>query len=159
MTRLTFGLLATLTGLVLLFTYHTSLAGPLPFPAPSTAASSISAVTTAKTTTKARAPKSAAPRAGAAKATHRTVAGDKVALKSGAIQVRIGVSGTKVTSVKASVTSAGHGVSKATHAAVAVLDKEALAAQSAKIAAVPGAPSVSDGFRRSLASALRRAGL
>jgi len=148
MRRIVIALGTTLTGLVLLLSYSTSLnrgsiGGTLgsggSAPAPGTA-----------------------PAAGAAPAanTPATYDGDASSTPYGPVQVRITVAGSKVTAAEAIQLPSGNGYDEQVKQyAVPVLNQEAVAAQSAKIAMVSGATYTSDGYVRSLQSALDQAHL
>jgi uncharacterized protein with FMN-binding domain len=138
MRRIVFWLLATVTVVVLLFGYRTSLAGPL--------------ATTARTV--AAAPPSTA--AGSA----RTVTGEVAQTRWGPVQVQVTVKGGKVTDVSVPQYPDGNPRDQQINAyALPILVQETLDAQSAGIDMVSGATVTSDGYQRSLQSALDEAGL
>lgn len=89
-----------------------------------------------------------------------TFAGATAQTDYGPVQVAIVVRGGRITDVKALQLTNQGGRSVAISAAAApVLRSEALHAQSASIATVSGASYTSDGYRRSLQSAIDRAHL
>ncbi|GAB1334621.1 hypothetical protein ACE1SV_12110 [Streptomyces sp. E-15] len=99
-----------------------------------------------------------APRGGArAAAGSGTLTGDAVATRYGAVQVRITVSGGRITAAEAVRAPSGGLGDRGTRTAVPELGRAAVAAQSADIATVSGAACTSEGYRRSLQSALDRA--
>ncbi|GAA5065218.1 hypothetical protein GCM10023336_45880 [Streptomyces similanensis] len=87
-----------------------------------------------------------------------TVTGDAVPTQYGDVQVRLTVSGGKVVKAEAVRAPKGGLSDQKTALAVPRLNREAVAAQSADIDAVSGATYTSGGYRRSLQSALDRAG-
>ncbi|MFE3267689.1 FMN-binding protein [Streptomyces sp. NPDC059215] len=98
----------------------------------------------------------AAPQAPAAQA--RTVTGDVAQTQYGAVQVRVTVSGGKITKAEAVQAPKGGLSDQKTALAVPRLNREAVAASSADIDAVSGATYTSAGYKKSLQSALDRAG-
>lgn len=86
----------------------------------------------------------------------RAVNGSAVQTKYGPVQVRITVSGTKITKAEAVKAPQGGLNSKKTAQSVPVLGRETVAAQSADIDSVSGATYTSDGYKKSLQSALDR---
>ncbi|WP_406009983.1 FMN-binding protein [Streptomyces sp. NBC_00637] len=90
----------------------------------------------------------------------KTVTGDSVQTRWGPVQVRVTVSGGKITDVTAVTYPQENPRDQQINAyAVPQLRSEALAAQSADIDTVSGATYTSDGYRQSLQSALDSAGL
>ncbi|MFF4976775.1 FMN-binding protein [Streptomyces sp. NPDC001083] len=98
----------------------------------------------------------AAPQAPAAQA--RTVTGDVAQTQYGAVQVRVTVSGGKITKAEAVQAPKGGLSDQKTALAVPRLNREAVAAGSADIDAVSGATYTSAGYKKSLQSALDKAG-
>ncbi|MFH9085302.1 FMN-binding protein [Streptomyces sp. NPDC017673] len=94
--------------------------------------------------------------AGAARA--RTVTGKAVRTQYGPVQVRITVSGGKITEAEAVQAPKGGLSDQKTQLAVPRLNQEAVAAGTADIDAVSGATYTSTGYRQSLQSALDQAG-
>ncbi|MGW1006783.1 FMN-binding protein [Streptomyces sp. NPDC002520] len=88
----------------------------------------------------------------------RTVTGTAVRTEYGTVQVRITVSGGRITSAAAVQAPKGGLSDQKTALAVPRLNQEAVAAGSANIDAVSGATYTSTGYRQSLQSALDRAG-
>ncbi|GII78626.1 hypothetical protein Sru01_36080 [Sphaerisporangium rufum] len=89
----------------------------------------------------------------------QVVTGDAVDTRWGPVQVRISLSGGKITGVDAVVVpDANRRDREINRVAVPILDAETLAAQSAQIDTVSGATYTSEGYIGSLQSALDRAG-
>ncbi|MFD8420964.1 FMN-binding protein [Streptomyces sp. NPDC059466] len=99
---------------------------------------------------------SAAPKAPAAQA--RTVTGEVAQTQYGAVQVRVTVSGGRITKAEAVQAPKGGLSDQKTAMAVPKLNQEAVAASSADIDAVSGATYTSTGYKKSLQSALDKAG-
>ncbi|MCA2225123.1 FMN-binding protein [Nonomuraea aurantiaca] len=90
----------------------------------------------------------------------RTVDGDAVDTRWGPVQVRISVSGGKISDVQVlQAPNENRRDVEINDRALPVLQEEALSAQSAEIDSVSGATYTSDGYTRSLQSAIDRAGL
>ncbi|MGW7447739.1 FMN-binding protein [Kitasatospora sp. NPDC054795] len=103
----------------------------------------------------ASAPASAsAPAAGAT----RKVSGDTVNTRYGPVQVQVTLAGSRITAVDVvKYPSSERRDREINTSALPVLNQEAIAAQSARIDVVSGATYTSDGYVRSLQSALDRA--
>ncbi|MFI8188909.1 FMN-binding protein [Streptomyces sp. NPDC085946] len=97
------------------------------------------------------------PQGGAQAAGTGTVTGDAAQTQYGAVQVRLTVSGGKITRAEAVQAPEGGRSGQLTQSAVPRLNRAAVAAQSADIDAVSGATYTSDGYKRSLQSALDKA--
>ncbi|MFI7408494.1 FMN-binding protein [Streptomyces sp. NPDC049627] len=101
-----------------------------------------------------------APKTTAAAPTTRTVTGSTVETKYGPVQVRITVTGSRITEAAAvrypDETARSRDINSR---AVPTLNQETLQAQSADIDTVSGATYTSAGYRQSLQSALDRAGV
>lgn len=90
----------------------------------------------------------------------RTVTGAVETTQYGPVQVRVSVSGGRVTNVEALQAPANDPRSSQINAyAVPLLRQEALKAQSGSIDGVSGATYTSEGYEASLQSALNRAGV
>ncbi|WP_424530949.1 FMN-binding protein [Sphaerisporangium viridialbum] len=90
----------------------------------------------------------------------RTVTGDAVDTRWGPVQVRVSLSGSRITAVEAIVVPDSNPRDREINSfAVPVLTQEALDAQSAQIDTVSGATYTSEGYAGSLQSALDKAGL
>ncbi|MFE9094601.1 FMN-binding protein [Streptomyces sp. NPDC007264] len=87
----------------------------------------------------------------------RTVTGDVATTEYGPVQVRLTVSGGRITRAEAVQAPSGGLSSQKTATAVPRLNQEALAAQSSRIDAVSGATYTSQGYQRSLQSAIDKA--
>jgi uncharacterized protein with FMN-binding domain len=88
----------------------------------------------------------------------RTVTGDVATTQYGNVQVRLTVSGGRITAAEAVQAPKGGVSDQKTALAVPRLNQAAVAAQSADIDAVSGATYTSTGYRQSLQSALDKAG-
>lgn len=147
MRRIVVALMGTVTGLVLLFSYHTSRN------------EGSTAVATAPAVGGAAAPGSsaAAPRGSAASGTYT---GSSVMTRWGAVQVEITVADGKITAVEAVEYPQENPRDRQINAyALPVLAQEATQAQSANIDVVSGATVTSEGYIKSLQSALDQAHL
>lgn len=145
MRRIVVALMGTVTGLVLLFSYHTSRN------------EGSSAVATAPAVGGAAASGSsaAAPRGSAASGTYT---GASVMTRWGAVQVEITVADGKITAVEAVEYPQQNPRDRQINAsALPVLAQEATQAQSADIDVVSGATVTSEGYIQSLQSALDQA--
>ncbi|OJW01436.1 MAG: FMN-binding protein [Microbacterium sp. 67-17] len=177
MKRIVYGLLATLSGVVLLFSYRTSLEAVMPVaaddtagttsstttaPAPaSTPSSSAGAPDTAGTTTPSASP-SPSPSTSTAQTTSGladgTYTGDAVRTRYGNVQVQITVSGGAITDVQVPQYPSSNREDQQINArALPVLISETTSAQSASIRMVSGATYTSQGYTQSLQSALDQA--
>ncbi|MFF3908786.1 FMN-binding protein [Streptomyces sp. NPDC001848] len=88
----------------------------------------------------------------------RTVTGNVAQTQYGPVQVRLTVSGGKITKAEAVQAPKGGLSDQKTAMAVPKLNQEAVSAQSANIDAVSGATYTSTGYKQSLQSALDKAG-
>jgi len=105
-------------------------------------------------------PSSGAKSGGSSSATTRTVDGDAVQTRYGPVQLRITLTGGKITAVTAiQLPQDNPRDSEISGFAVPQLTQEALTAQSARIDTVSGATYTSDGYVQSLQSAIDNAGL
>ncbi|RZB20335.1 FMN-binding protein [Streptomyces sp. F001] len=95
---------------------------------------------------------------GSGSAQARTVTGEVAQTQYGPVQVRVTVSGGKVTQAEAVQAPSGGRSSQITADAVPQLNQAAVAAGSADIDAVSGATYTSTGYQQSLQSALDQAG-
>ena len=144
--RIVFWFLSTVTVLVLLFGYHTSTSGPTSLAAPLRAVGS----------PRPAADTSSSSSTGGA----TTVAGDQEQTQWGPIQVELSVAGGRITDVAVPVYPDGNGRDAEINSyALPQLVRETISAQDADIDMVSGATVTSDGYVRSLQSALDRAGL
>lgn len=159
MRRIIIAICTTATGLVLLLSWPTSLnrsasaatlgAGGAPSSAASTGAGA-----------PAPAPAPAAGAAPAPAATTTTYDGTAASTQFGPVQVRITVTGGKITAAEAIQIPTGNPRDQQINAsAIPTLNQESVAAQSAKITMASGATYTSGGYVKSLQSALDQAGL
>ncbi|MFE7230843.1 FMN-binding protein [Streptomyces sp. NPDC057596] len=96
--------------------------------------------------------------AGSQAAQTRTVTGDAAQTQYGPVQVRITVSGGRITKAEAVQAPQGGVSGQKSDLAVPRLNQETVTAQSADIDTVSGATYTSDGYKKSLQSALDEAG-
>ncbi len=177
MRRITLWFMSTVTLLVLLFSYHTStesvsaseqVATPKTASSPSTAAASPSPAdipsatsstpSASSSSTTAATPKASSTAASTGTLKDGTYTGTSVETKWGPVQVKIVVSGGKITSSDAVVYPTENNKDiEINQVAVPALNDEAVAAQSASIDAVSGASYTSYGYITSLQSALDQA--
>ena len=173
MKKIVYGLLATLSGLVLLFSYRTSLGeAVVASPASDGASTSVdsAAATTSSGSSAASTPsESSTPSATSTPTESNTSAstsaladgtytGSAVNTRYGPVQVQITVSGGLITDVQAVDYPDGNGRDRQINArAIPILVSETLDAQSAEIDFVSGATYTSDGYQQSLQSALDEA--
>ncbi|WP_367324424.1 FMN-binding protein [Streptomyces sp. HUAS ZL42] len=95
---------------------------------------------------------------GSGQAEARTVTGSVAQTQYGPVQVRITVSGGKITKAEAVQAPSGGTSSQKTELSIPKLNQEAVAAGSADIDSVSGATYTSTGYKQSLQSALDQAG-
>lgn len=168
MKKIVYGILATLSGLVLLFSYRTSLGEAVPMDvqpaqaAPSVATPHSAATPSASTTPTASASASASP-SGAAPAatsglTDGTFTGSATSTRYGPVQVQITVTGGKIVDVQAVEYPTDNSRDRQINErAIPQLVSETLNAQSADIHFVSGATYTSQGYLDSLQSAIDQA--
>lgn len=170
MKKIVYGILATLSGLVLLFSYRTSLGEAVPTDvqpaqaAPSVATPHSAATPSASTTPTASASASAsASPSGAAPAatsglTDGTFTGSATNTRYGPVQVQITVTGGKIVDVQAVEYPTDNSRDRQINErAIPQLVSETLNAQSADIHLVSGATYTSQGYLDSLQSAIDQA--
>ncbi len=158
MRRIVITIGTTLSGLVLLFLYPTSLNRISPPPVP--AAGGATGATGSGTASKAAAGTAKPAPAPAAAAPPKTYAGSVAQTPYGPVQVQITVAAGAVTKSEAIQLPSGSSRDDQIKAnAVPVLNSEAVAAGSAKIAMVSGATYTSNAYTQSLQSALDQAGV
>ena len=168
MKKIVYGILATLSGLVLLFSSRTSLGEAVPTDvqpaqaAPSVATPHSAATPSASTTPTASASASASP-SGAAPAatsglTDGTFTGSPTSTRYGPVQVQITVTGGKIVDVQAVEYPTDNSRDRQINErAIPQLVSETLNAQSADIHFVSGATYTSQGYLDSLQSAIDQA--
>lgn len=126
-------------------------------PSPSPSASSSGSPSASPGTSSS--PSTSSPSAGTS-ATTRTVDGDTVRTRYGPVQLRVTLTGGRITAVTAlQLPSDNPRDEEISGFAVPQLTQEALTAQSARIDTVSGATYTSDGYVQSLQSALDKAGV
>ena len=161
MRKIVVALMGTVSGLIMLFSYHTSLAGSgtLAVP-PSTGASTTTSAGSGSTHRGSGSTRRAAAAARRPAGPSTTVTGDTAQTRWGPVQVQITVAGGKITDVTPVQYPNGNGRDQEINSyALPVLAQEALAAQSADIDHVSGATVTSDGYVQSLQSAIDQANL
>lgn len=170
MRRIAIALMSTISGLVLLFSYHTStgqsgagaLGGGLGLanangPKAGSAGSSGSSAS-GSSSGATSGPTSGSKSGSSGSAT--TVTGDSVDTRWGPVQVRITVQNGKITASEAVVYPNGNGRDQMINSyALPILNQEAVQANSAQIDAVSGATVTSGGYQQSLQSAVDQAHL
>jgi uncharacterized protein with FMN-binding domain len=136
-------------------------AGSTPAPSASAAAPASASAVAPSSATTTTTPATKTPAATKTTApTTKTVTGDAIDTRYGPVQVKITVTNGKLTAVQAVDYPQQERRDQEINAyAIPALDKEALAAGSAKIDNVSGATYTSDGYANSLQSALDKAGL
>ena len=154
-------LMSTLTGVVLLFGYHTSTStsaaaaqgGNASVAVPATSGTSSSTGTSASTSTSSTSGTSSS-------AASTTVTGSVAQTRWGPVEVQLTIANGKITVVKVLQYPNGNGKDQQINAqALPILIQETLKAQNAKIDMVSGATYTSTGYETSLQSALDKAGL
>ncbi|HEY7718567.1 MAG TPA: FMN-binding protein [Pedococcus sp.] len=150
MRRITLWFLSTLTGLVLLFSYHSSTAGAGGSAAPTVAASGAGSGADGGTSSPDLPPTSDS----------QTYDGEAAQTRWGPVQVRITVANGRITAADVlQVPMANHHDQQINSYAVPILNSEVVDAQGADIDMVSGATDTSEGYLTSLQSAIDRAGL
>ncbi len=167
MRKIVVALVGTVSGLIMLFSYHTSLAGAgssvaVPIGAGTSTTSGSSGATTDGTgsgsSTGATGSSGSSGTSGASGST--TVTGATAQTRWGPVQVQITVTGGRITDVAAVQYPNGNGRDQQINSyALPVLAQEAVAAQSAHIDHVSGASVTSGGYVQSLQSAIDKANL
>ena len=172
MRRITTAIVASISGVVLLFSYHTSTMGSravasapgLVLAAPDTtvtvtsAAAAQPATDAAPVVTTDPPPATTTGSRSAAK-TPKVVDGDSIDTRWGPVQVEVTVAGGKITDVQPLEVPYDNGRSQEiNNYAVPILRQEIIDAQSAQIDTVSGATYTSGGYRDSLQSALDKIG-
>jgi uncharacterized protein with FMN-binding domain len=160
--KIVVALMGTVSGLIMLFSYHTSLSGPGTLAVPPSIGASTT--TSPSGTTSAGGSSSSSASGGSstssAGGSATTVTGETAQTRWGPVQVQVTVAGGKITDVTAVQYPNGNGRDQEINSyALPVLAKEALAAQSANIDHVSGATVTSDGYVQSLQSAIDQANL
>lgn len=155
--------MSTLTVLVLLLGYRTSLAGPMAAAgAPSAYTAGVTAADTgsAGAGTATTSGTGTTGRSGSGTSSSHTVAGSVVATRYGRVQVQLTVSGGSITGAQVLQYPSGDPRSaQISDYALPVLVRETVDQQSAQVDMVSGATYTSAGYQQSLQSALDRTGL
>ena len=157
MRRIVIALMGTLSGLALLFSYHTSTnqAGSTALPG-STGSTGTTGATGSTGATAGTSGGSAGTASGST--TSGTFTGSAVDTRWGVVQVKITVASGKVTAVDAvQVPSGNQRDVEINNVAVPILNQAAVTAQNANFDGVSGATVTSDGYKTSLQSALDQA--
>jgi uncharacterized protein with FMN-binding domain len=158
MKKITMWLMSTLTGLVLLFGYHTSTSTSAAAAQGGNASVAVPATSGTTSTSTSTGTTSSSGTSTAAAAT--TVTGSVAQTRYGPVEVQLTIAGGKVTAVKVLEYPTSNGKDQEINArALPILIQETLKAQSAKIDMVSGATYTSTGYETSLQSALDKAGL
>jgi len=157
--RIVVALVGTVAGLLGLFSYHTSLAGAGSVTtAPALGASSAPTATSGSSSGGSSSGGSSS--GGSTAGGSRTVTGAVAQTRWGPVQVRLRISGGKITAADAVQYPNGNGMDQQINSyALPVLAREVLAVQSAQIDLVSGATVTSDGYVTSLQSAIDKAHL
>ncbi|KIR60849.1 FMN-binding protein [Micromonospora haikouensis] len=160
MRRITVWLLSTVAALVLLFSYKTSTMGVGGESSAIAAGTGGDAGTGSSTTGTDTGPAGTSTGTGSSGTGAGRYDGSVAQTRWGPVQVRITVSGGKITDVTAlQVPDGNHRDQQINDYAVPILRQSALAAQSADIDTVSGATVTSDGYRESLQAAIDAAHL
>ena len=150
MRRIVMAFMGTVSGLVLLFSYHTSRNESAAVTAERPASSSTGSTGTTGSGTG----------SGSGASGQGTYSGDTVQTRWGPVQVQIVVAnGTIVSSTTLQVPSENRRDQEINSYAVPILDAETVDAQSANIDSVSGATITSEGYKASLQSAIDQAQL
>lgn len=158
MRKIVLAVMGTISGLVMLFSYHTSTAGEA-----STAEADPETGnpgSTSATNTTAPTSQAGSASTGTSASGDGTYTGDAVQTRYGAVQVQITVQDGRITGSEAiQYPNQDRHDQRINAYAVPILNAEVVAAQSAGIDAVSGATVTSDGYMRSLQSAIDAAHL
>ncbi|GLW34531.1 FMN-binding protein [Actinoplanes regularis] len=150
MRKITLWLFSTVVALVLLFSYRTSTGGGV---------GSVAAVAVPDSDGPAT-PSPSSPTGSTSGSGAKTYTGSTAATRWGDVQVSITVTNGKITDVRVPVYPNDNGRDQEINAyALPILTRETLRAQNAEIDTVSGATVTSDGYLRSLQSALDAANL
>ena len=162
MRKIIFALTGTVSGLVMLFSYHTSLAGAGTVAVPASTGTATTTVpgTSGSSGSGSSGSASSGSASGGSSSGSGTVTGDTVVTQWGPVQVQITVAGGRITDVTAVQYPNGNGRDQMINSyALPVLAQEAVSAQSAQIDLVSGATVTSNGYVQSLQSAIDKANL
>ena len=160
MRKIVVALLGTVSGLIMLFSYHTSLAGSGTLAVPSSTGASTTSSSSGSAAAGSGSTSSGGGSSSSTGGSATTVTGETAQTQWGPVQVQITVTGGKITDVTPVQYPNGNGRDQEINSyALPVLAQEALAAQSANIDHVSGATVTSDGYVQSLQSAIDQANL
>ena len=166
MRKIVVALVGTVSGLIMLFSYHTSLGGGgsvalAPIGTGTSTTTGSSGATTDGSGSSSQSGSSDGSSSGSSSSgSSGTVTGDTAQTRWGPVQVQITVAAGKITAVDAVQYPNGNGRDQEINSyALPVLAQEAVAAQGADIDLVSGATVTSDGYVQSLQSALDKANL
>lgn len=174
MRKIVVAVMSTISGLVLLFSYHTSTdsqaatpastdesgTGTEPAASASTTPNAAEASGSAPSASSSASPSASASASSGGSATSGTYTGDAVNTRWGPVQVRITVADGKITAADAVEYPTENPRDQQINAyAIPQLNAEVVDAQSARIDAVSGATVTSDGYIASLQSAIDQAHL
>ena len=165
MRKIVVALVGTVSGLIMLFSYHTSLGGGGSALAPigagtSTTTGSSGATTDGSGSSSPSGSSDGSSSGSSSSGPSGTVTGDTAQTRWGPVQVQITVTAGKITDVTPVQYPNGNGRDQEINSyALPVLAQEAVAAQGADIDLVSGATVTSDGYVQSLQSAIDKANL
>lgn len=162
MRRIALWVASTVTGLVLLFGYHTSTSGPGGVSSgPPPIVGTLSSSSTGSSTGSSKDSGSGSDTGtGGGTSSATPITGDAAETRYGPVQVSVVVDGGTIVSVEVPEYPAGDGRDIEINSyALPILVQETLDAQSASIDMVSGATYTSEGYQQSLQSALDRAGV
>jgi uncharacterized protein with FMN-binding domain len=161
MRRIAIAVMSTISGLVLLFSYHTSTgqasssAGPLGGHGLGSTTANGTGTTTANGSTG-----STGSTGASGSGSRTTVTGDPADTRWGTVQVQLTISGGKIVDAQAvQFPNNNHRDQEINSYAVPMLNQQAVQAQSAQIDGVSGATVTSMGYQQSLQSAIDKAHL
>lgn len=161
MRRITLAVMSTISGLIMLFSYHTSTNSP--GGGTGTTASGATEDTTSSGTTSSGATSSGTTSSGttsSGSSSSATYTGEEASTQWGIVEVKITVKDGKITKSEAVEYPTGNPRDQEINAyAVPQLNSEVVSAQSGSIDAVSGATVTSDGYIQSLQSAIDKANL
>jgi uncharacterized protein with FMN-binding domain len=159
--RILVAVVGTVAGLLMLFSYHTSLAGAGSVTtAPALGARTTPAPTGTGRSTTGGSTTGGSSTGGSSTGSSRNVTGRVAQTEWGPVQVRLTVTAGKITAAEAVQYPNGNGRDQQINSyALPVLGREVLAAQSGDIDLVSGATVTSDGYVTSLQSAIDKAHL
>jgi uncharacterized protein with FMN-binding domain len=172
MKKIVIAVMSTISGLILLFSYHTSTnseaaaastggeSGGGSDPSASASTTPNAAQASGSTSTASATPSSTATSTSGSSSSSGTFTGDAVSTRWGTVQVQIVVKNGTITSADAIAYPSENPKDQQINAyAIPQLNAEVVAAQSAGIDAVSGATVTSEGYLTSLQSAIDQAGL